>query len=205
MIAIVNYGVGNLTSVLNMFRRIGADAVITSDSEIIKKADKLLLPGVGHFDTCINNFNKSGLRNIIEHKIFYEKKSLLGICVGAQMMTRRSEEGIEKGFGWVNADTIRFRLDDQSKFKIPNMGWNDLIQTKKSPLWKHLGEDARFYFAHSYHFNFDNEENITGKARYGYEYPVAYQNDNIYATQFHPEKSHRFGMKVLENFAGLTK
>jgi glutamine amidotransferase len=205
MIAIINYGVGNLTSVHNMFRRIGADAVITGDPELIIKAEKLLLPGVGHFDSCIQNFYKSGLRDAVEHKIFFEKRPILGICVGAQMMTRGSEEGKEKGFAWVDADTIRFKLDKQSKLKIPNMGWNDLIITKYCPLWNDIGDEARFYFAHSYHFNFDNEEYVTGKARYGYEYPVAYQIDNIYATQFHPEKSHRFGMKVLENFAQLSQ
>ena len=203
MIAIIDYGVGNLTSVLNMFKRIGADAVITNNPEIINNAYKLLLPGVGYFDSCINNFYKSGLRDLIEHKVFYEKSPILGICVGAQMMTRGSEEGKEIGLGWVNADTVRFRIDQQSKLKIPNMGWNYLIQTKISPLWHNLDEEARFYFAHSYHFIFDNDEFVIGKAIYGYEYPVAYQKDNIFATQFHPEKSHRFGMKVLKNFADL--
>jgi len=204
MIAIINYGIGNLTSVLNMFRRIGVEAVITGNPAIINNANKLLLPGVGHFDSCIKSFDKSGLRELVENKVFNEKIPLLGICVGAQMMTRGSEEGKEIGLGWVNADTVRFKFDQNSKLKIPNMGWNHLIQTKISPLWDNLEDEARFYFAHSYHFIFDNEEFITGKAKYGYEYPVAYQNDNIFATQFHPEKSHKFGMKVLENFSRLS-
>jgi glutamine amidotransferase len=204
MIAIINYGVGNLTSVLNMFRRIGADAVITGNTDEITKADKLLLPGVGHFDSCMQRFNESGLRPIVEQKAFDEKVPLLGICVGAQMMTRGSEEGKEKGLGWVNADTIRFRLDDKPGLKIPNMGWNELIICKPSPLWNDLGDDARFYFAHSFHFKFDSDEMVTGKANYGYEYPVAFRNNNLFATQFHPEKSHKFGMKVFENFLKLS-
>ncbi len=204
MIAIINYGVGNLTSVLNMFKLIGADAVITGDANEIRNASKLLLPGVGHFDSCMQRFNESGLRPVVEHKVFKEKLPLLGICVGAQMMTRGSEEGTEKGLGWVNADTIRFRLDASSKLKIPNMGWNELIISKPSPLWNELGEEARFYFAHSFHFQFDDEEMVTGKANYGYEYPVAFRNENMFATQFHPEKSHKYGMKVLENFMKLS-
>jgi glutamine amidotransferase len=204
MIAIINYGVGNLTSVLNMFKRIGADTLITSDAEEIKNADRLLLPGVGHFDSCMQRFNESGLRTIVEQKAFEQKVPLLGICVGAQMMTRGSEEGVEKGLGWVNADTIRFRLDDQPHLKIPNMGWNELMITQPSPLWNDLAEDARFYFAHSFHFQFDNDDMVTGKAKYGYEYPVAFRNKNLFATQFHPEKSHKFGMKVLENFSKLS-
>ena len=203
MVAIINYGVGNLTSVLNMFRRIGADAVITADFEEIKKADKILLPGVGHFDSCIKKYNESGLRNLVEEKAFIEKVPVLGICVGAQMMTRGSEEGVEKGFGWVNADTIKFRLADKPELKVPNMGWNELIISNPSSLWSELPEDARFYFTHSFHFNFDKDEMVIGKAVYGYEYAVAFQNGNIYGTQFHPEKSHKFGMKVLSNFAQL--
>lgn len=201
MIAIINYGVGNLTSVLNMFKRIGADAIITADQEEIKKADRLLLPGVGHFDSCMQRFNESGLRLVVEEKTFTEKTPILGICVGAQMMTRSSEEGIEKGLGWVNADTIRFKLNDHPQLKIPNMGWNELVISKPSPLWNELPVEARFYFAHSFHFKFDNDDMVTGKAKYGYEYPVAFRRQNIFGTQFHPEKSHKFGMKVLENFS----
>jgi glutamine amidotransferase len=203
MIAIVNYGVGNLTSVLNMFRRIGADAVITDNVEEIKRADRILLPGVGNFDTCMQRFNASGLRPAIEKKAHEEKVPLLGICVGAQMITRGSEEGVEKGLGWVNAETIRFQLNDQPQLKIPNMGWNELIVSQESPLWNNLPAEPRFYFAHSYHFKFDDETMVTGKAYYGYEYPVAFRNGNIFGTQFHPEKSLKYGMKILENFSKL--
>ena len=203
MIAIINYGVGNLTSVLNMCKRIGAEAMITSDVEAIKQADRLLLPGVGHFDSCMQQFNKSGLRTIVEQKTFDEKVPLLGICVGAQMMTRGSEEGTEIGLGWVPATTIRFKLSAQPNYKIPNMGWNEITITQPSPLWNDLPTDARFYFAHSFHFLFDNDAMVTAKANYGYEYAIAFKNNNLFGTQFHPEKSHKFGMKVLENFSKL--
>lgn len=202
MIAIINYGVGNLTSVLNMHRRLGIDAIVTGDANVIAQADKLLLPGVGHFDTCMQNFNASGLRPIIVQRAMVEKTPVLGICVGAQMMTRGSEEGKEKGLAWVTADTVLFNLGD-SDLKIPHMGWTDLKITAPSPLWNDLPADPRFYFAHSYHFRFDDEKYSTGKGIYGYEYTCAFRKDNVFGLQFHPEKSHRFGMKVLSNFAAI--
>jgi imidazole glycerol-phosphate synthase subunit HisH len=202
MTAIINYGVGNLVSVLNMFKRIGVDAIITNDIDDIKKASRLLLPGVGHFDTCMQRYNSSGLKSIIEQKVFEYKVPILGICVGAQMMTRGSEEGIEQGLGWVKADTVKFNIGN-SALKIPNMGWNELLLTQPSPLWNDLLEEPRFYFAHSFHFKFDTKEMVTGIANYGYEYPVAFRKNNIFGTQFHPEKSHKFGMKVLENFSKM--
>jgi imidazole glycerol-phosphate synthase subunit HisH len=203
MTAIINYGVGNLVSVLNMFKRIGANAVITDKIAEIEKADHLLLPGVGHFDSCMQKFNESGLRELVEKRTFKDKIPILGICVGAQMMTRGSEEGTEKGLGWVAADTVRFKFNKEVSLKIPNMGWNELLVTAPSPLWNNLPEEPRFYFAHSYHFRFDAQEMITATVKYGYEYPVAFRSNNIFATQFHPEKSHKFGMKVLENFSNL--
>jgi imidazole glycerol-phosphate synthase subunit HisH len=203
MLAIVNYGIGNLTSILNMFKRIGADAVLTSDKAAIADAGKILIPGVGSFDSCIQAFNKSGLRDTVEQKAMVEKIPVLGICVGAQMMTRGSEEGSEPGLGWVNADTIRFQLQAQPSLKVPNMGWNDLQVEQHCILWNHLPAAPRFYFAHSYHFKFDTADFVTASTTYGYKYPVAFQNQNIYGTQFHPEKSHKYGMKVLENFSAL--
>lgn len=206
MVAVINYGVGNLTSIRNMFNRIGVQAVISSDAAEIGRADRILLPGVGHFDSCMRNFNESGLRPIVEKKAFEEKVPVLGICVGAQMMTRGSEEGVEKGLGWVGADTVRFKLEDQPEYKVPNMGWNELIISADTcPLWTDMYPDPRFYFAHSFHFMFDSPELVTAEAVYGYRYPVAFQMDNLLATQFHPEKSHKFGMRVLENFAKIAR
>jgi imidazole glycerol-phosphate synthase subunit HisH len=203
MVAIIDYGVGNLTSILNMHRRLGIDAAITGDAAEIGQADKLLIPGVGHFDKCMQNFNGSGLRALVEKRAHEDKIPVLGICVGAQMMTRGSEEGAEKGLAWFDADTVKFKLDAASGLKVPHMGWTDLQFTKPSHLWTDMPEEPRFYFAHSYHFHFDAAEEVTGMADYGYRFVCAFRKENIYGVQFHPEKSHKYGMKLIANFASL--
>jgi glutamine amidotransferase len=203
MIAIVNYGVGNLTSILNMHKRLGIEAIITGESKEIEKAGKILLPGVGHFDSCMQNFDRSGLRPLIEKKALEERIPVLGICVGAQMMTRGSEEGGEKGLGWVNAETVKFRIPASALLKVPHMGWADIHCSQPDNLWKDLPDEPRFYFAHSYHFRFDADQYVTARADYGYGFPCAFRKDNIFGVQFHPEKSHKYGMKLLENFAAL--
>jgi glutamine amidotransferase len=203
MVAIIDYGVGNLTSILNMHRRLGIDAVITGDTDLIERADRLLIPGVGHFDTCMQNFSGSGLRPLVERRALEEKIPVLGICVGAQMMTRGSEEGSEKGLAWVNADTVRFRLNEDSGLKVPHMGWTDLKPEMASGLWAEMPEEPRFYFAHSYHFSFDSPEYVIGTADHGYDFVCAFRKENIYGVQFHPEKSHKYGMRLIANFAAL--
>jgi imidazole glycerol-phosphate synthase subunit HisH len=203
MIAIINYGVGNLTSILNMHRRLGIEAMITGDGSEIAKADKILLPGIGHFDTCMQSFNQSGLRPLVEKKGLEDKVPVLGICVGAQMMTRGSEEGVEKGMAWVNADTIKFRIPPGEGLKTPHMGWTDIHLSNPTSIWADMPEETRFYFAHSYHFRFDSDEYVSATANYGYDFVCAFQNNNIFGAQFHPEKSHKFGMKLLANFAAL--
>jgi glutamine amidotransferase len=203
MVAIIDYGVGNLTSILNMHRRLGIEAAITGEPAEIEKADRVLLPGVGHFDTCMQNFSNSGLRPLVERLALEDGVPVLGICVGAQMMTRGSEEGNEKGLGWVNADTIRFRLNGESGLKVPHMGWTDLRPAISSGLWAEMPEEPRFYFAHSYHFRFDSTEFVTGMASHGYDFVCAFRKGNIHGVQFHPEKSHKYGMKLIANFAAL--
>lgn len=204
MIAIVNYGLGNLTSILNMHRRLGIDAIITNNHEELQKADKLILPGVGHFDKGMQNLNESGLRTLLDEMVLKENKYILGICLGAQLMTRGSEEGVENGLGWVPADTIKFRINVASSLKVPHMGWTDLNVTKESPLFQNLPTEPRYYFVHTYHFLFDeNNSTVIGKSAYGYDFTCAFQKENIYGVQFHPEKSHKFGMKLLDNFSKL--
>jgi imidazole glycerol-phosphate synthase subunit HisH len=201
MLAIINYGVGNLTSILNMHKRLGIEACITSEESLINSADRLLLPGVGHFDNCMKKFNASGLRPIVEKRVLEDNVPVLGICVGAQMMTRGSEEGEEKGLGWMNADTVRFQLPAGTDLKVPHMGWADLHFAGDSLLWKNMPVESRFYFAHSYHFKFDSDEMVTGTVNHGLVFPCAFRKSNIYGVQFHPEKSHKFGMKLFENFS----
>ncbi|MDF2187063.1 imidazole glycerol phosphate synthase subunit HisH [Paraflavitalea sp. CAU 1676] len=205
MNAIVNYGLGNLTSILNMHRRLGIPAVITSQPEEIRGADRILIPGVGHFKKGMDNLHQSGLKTLLDELVLGQKKPVLGICLGAQLLTKHSEEGDVDGLGWVDAVTIRF---DQSKLngrKVPHMGWNDVKLVDKNPLWEGLQDEPRFYHVHSYHFQFERQEEISATATYGYEFATAFRKGNIYGTQFHPEKSHKFGMKVLENFSHLSQ
>lgn len=203
MIAIINYGLGNLTSILNMHKRLGIEAVITSDPVEIEHADKLILPGVGHFKKGMENLRETGLQELLDKLVLQEYKPILGICLGAQLMTKHSGEGDIEGLGWVDADTVAFDRSNLGGFKIPHMGWADIEIKKENDLLKDLPAEPRFYHVHSFHFHFEQPAKIIATANYGYEFAVAFNKDNIYGTQFHPEKSHRFGMKVIENFAAL--
>lgn len=204
MICIVDYGVGNLKSIQNMLKRAGVQATIGSTAEEVEKAMKLILPGMGHFDHCMQQFNRSGLRSLIEKKVLEDKIPVLGICVGLQMFMRSSEEGKEPGLNWVDGQTIRFQQNKMEEgLKVPNMGWLETYGTKESPLLSNL-KQARFYFAHSYHVETDDPSDILMTANYGYSFPVAIEKGNIFGVQFHPEKSHRFGMTLLKNFSENT-
>ncbi|HEV9035884.1 MAG TPA: imidazole glycerol phosphate synthase subunit HisH [Puia sp.] len=200
MTIIVNYGLGNLTSIKNMCKRIGVEADISGDPARIEEADKLILPGVGHFKKGMENLNSGGTRQLLDRLVLAERRPILGICLGAQLMTGHSEEGDVDGLGWVDAVTVRFEEAAMNGLKIPNMGWREINRCGESPLWADLPAESRFYFVHSYHFRFTQPDEVTATAVYGYEYACAFRKDNIFGTQFHPEKSHKFGMKVLENF-----
>ena len=200
MIAIINYGLGNLTSIQNMCSRLGIDALITADPGELRKADKLILPGVGHFKQGMDNLKKSGLQDLLNELVLKEHKPILGICLGAQLMTMHSEEGDVDGLKWVNADTIKFQTERLNGLKVPHMGWSDITVKDNNPLWEGLPAEPRFYHVHTYHFLFHDNHEISATATYGYEFACAFHKDNLYGTQFHPEKSHKFGMRVLENF-----
>lgn len=201
MFLILDYGVGNLTSIFNMLKKGGVDATITNNKDDISKASKLLLPGMGHFDNCMQRFNQSGMRPLVETMVLEKKIPVLGICVGLQMFMQDSEEGTEPGLNWIKGHTVRFRPQQmQEGQKIPNMGWLDTVIKKKSGLLEGL-DDARFYFAHSYHVEVNDTADALLAASYGYEFTAAIERDNIMGVQFHPEKSHRFGMQLLKNFA----
>ena len=201
MIAILDYGVGNLKSIYNMFKKIGIESIITSDIETIKKADKYLLPGVGSFDYGINNLKNTIFFATLEKEVLENKKPILGICLGMQLLTNSSEEGKEKGLGWIDADTIKFNLEDKS-IVIPHMGWNRTKPTNTNNIFKGLDEN-RFYFVHSYHVTCNNNKNILATTNYGSEFISSIYKDNIYGVQFHPEKSHKFGMQLFKNFGEI--
>lgn len=201
MLAIINYGLGNLTSIKNMCKRLNIEATITDDKEEIKAASRLLLPGVGHFKRGMANLHETGMVDLLNQLVLQEKKPILGICLGAQLLTKHSEEGDVDGLGWVDAQTVRFDKEKLGKLPIPHMGWSDITTTREAPLWNDLPEEPRFYFVHEFHFDFTEQSQVTATAKYGYDFACAFQKDNIYGTQFHPEKSHKFGIKVLENFS----
>jgi len=198
-VVIIDYGLGNLLSVKNMFKKIGVDATISSDFSVIKDAPKLLLPGVGAFDYGMQKIKDSGLQEVLNQKVLIDKTPILGICLGLQIMTKSSEEGVLPGLGWFNAVTKKFRLDDSS-LKVPHMGWNEISIKKQSKLLDGMYDDARFYFVHSYHLDSQDASDVLLTARYGYDFVCGLEKDNILGVQFHPEKSHKFGMKLLSNF-----
>ncbi len=204
MIAIVNYGVGNLDSVLRAFRKCEADAVIATDRAQIDAADHVVLPGVGSFAKAMHFLQESGLLPVMERKILEEKTPLLGICLGFQMLTRHSEEGDARGLGWIDGETRRFRFDDRlPQPKVPHMGWNELERRKSSPLLDGIAPKACFYFAHSYCVHCSDENAVLATSEYGYEFVSAIHKDNLFGTQFHPEKSHASGLRLLRNFIGF--
>ena len=201
MLVIIDYGIGNLGSILNMLKRIKVQAKISSDPEEIKTAEKLILPGVGAFDTAMNALNKSGLIPLLNKKVLEDKTPVLGICLGMQLLATGSEEGKLKGLGWLDAKTMKFKFDPNEKLKVPHMGWNRIKIIKEKPLLKDMPKNARFYFVHSYYVKCANSKDVAATTNYGTDFASIVQKGNIYGAQFHPEKSHRFGMKLLENFA----
>ena len=202
MITIVDYGMGNVGSIKNMLKYIGTESIITSDPDQINKASKLILPGVGSFDIAMKNIIKNNLQEVLNIKALKDKIPVLGICLGMQILTNSSEEGISKGLGWINANTLKFKFDE-TNFKIPHMGWNTVELTNKNSLSKEFSTETRFYFVHSYYVKVKDEKNSILKTQYNIKFDSAINNENIYGVQFHPEKSHHFGAQLLKNFAEL--
>ncbi len=203
MITIVDYGLGNLGSIQNMLKKIGAKSIISNNISEISDAEKIILPGVGSFDSAMNKINELNLKDILIKKANIDKIPFLGICLGMQILTNSSEEGSEKGLGLINAATLKFNLIDQS-LKIPHMGWNTIEDISENELTLSMNErEQKFYFVHSYYVKCHNSNNVIGTTKHGQVFHSMIKNNNIYGAQFHPEKSHTFGMNLFKNFDAI--
>lgn len=198
LVTIVDYKVGNLGSIENMLIKIGASSLITSDIEKIQAADKLILPGIGAFDSGVESLKSNGLWDVLNEKVLKDQVPVLGICLGAQLLCETSEEGEQKGFGWIKADVKKFNLIDK-RFKVPHMGWNFTLLKKESRLFTDMYDKPKFYFVHSFYMDVKDDSALT-ETIYSTKFDSAVERNNILGVQFHPEKSHKFGMKLLENF-----
>lgn len=200
---IINYGMGNLNSVKRKLLRLGIVAGISSNPAEIAKADKLILPGVGHFEKAVQNLKKLGLWDALNEKVLNRKTPILGICLGMQLMAKHSEEGNVEGLGWFDANVVKFNVKDSLKHKVPHTGWNQIIKLKESNLMQEIPDLSEFYFVHSYHFKSNNPADILNETEYEYRFTSAVEKENISGVQYHPEKSHDIGEQLLKNFVNL--
>jgi len=204
MIAIIDYGLGNVKALANVYKRLNIPAIIIKQVEDLKRADKVILPGVGSFDNAMQKFENSGMRKLLCEMVFERHTPVLGVCVGMQMLACSSEEGSLPGLGWIDGEVIKFRLSSlKSSMRVPHMGWNDIKQVRTNALLQGLDVDSRFYFLHSYYFHCHKNEDIVAVTDYGGEFACVVNSGNIYGVQFHPEKSHQWGIRLLENFGKL--
>ena len=200
MITIIDYGLGNVLAFANSYKRLGVRVAIARTPEELTRASKLILPGVGSFDHAMGLLNASGMRQTLDDLVVLKRVPVLGVCVGMQMLARASEEGREEGLRWLAGDVRRL---DSPGAHLPHMGWNDVAPRDHGGLFAGLESDARFYFLHSYYFATDRQDDVLATAEYGGTFACAVRSGNIFGVQFHPEKSHRFGMRLLQNFAVL--
>ena len=203
MLAIVDYGMGNLNSVKKKIDRLKATSKITSNPKEIINAEKIILVGVGHFTKAMKNIQELGLLEALNEVAIIKKKPVLGICLGMQLMANDSEEGNTEGLGWLNANVKKMKVNDTLKFKIPHMGWNKIIKSKESALMKGIPKSTEFYFVHSYYFQSNETSDILNETEYSFKFTSAVEKDNIFGVQYHPEKSHDFGDVLLNNFISL--
>jgi glutamine amidotransferase len=199
-VVIIDYGMGNIGSIDNMLKYLGIKAIISSNANIISNADKIILPGVGHFDRAMININNLGLMDVLKVMALVHKKPFLGICLGMQIMCESSEEGILPGLSFVQAQVKKFNFDLDTTLKVPHMGWNKIHINKPSDILYGLEDNSRFYFVHSYFVKCQNNNDILTKTTYEFDFVSSFEVDNIIGVQFHPEKSHRFGVNLFKNF-----
>lgn len=204
MITIIDYGVGNINAFVNVYKRVDVPVKIAKTAADLEGAEKLILPGVGHFDHAMNQLNNSGMREKLDDLVLNQKIPVIGICVGMQMMANNSDEGEVEGLKWIDATVKKF---DETKIhqvtRLPHMGWNDVKPVKDISLFQGLEKEAIFYFLHTYYFHCNQAQDILAVSEYGGEFASAAYHDNIFGIQFHPEKSHHYGEILLHNFAKL--
>jgi glutamine amidotransferase len=203
MMTVLDYGLGNVAAFVNIYKRLNLPVVVASTADQLAKAEKIILPGVGAFDWAMTRLNESGMRDCLDDLVMVRKKPVLGVCVGMQMMAKRSDEGKLPGLGWIDADVYRF---EETAFRqqthLPHMGWNDVIQRDSNCLFKGLLA-PRFYFLHSYYFAPVRADDVLAVTDYNVSFTSVARHANVFGTQFHPEKSHQWGIALLKNFAEL--
>lgn len=203
VILIVDYGMGNLNSVRKKLAQSNCDALVSSDPKAVASADKLILPGVGHFGQAMENLRKLNLLEALNEAVLARRKPILGICLGMQLMARHSEEGDASGLGWVGGDVVRFRPKDTLQFKVPHVGWNQIAVAKDSALMKGIPDSSEFYFVHAYHLKLETAADVLNETHYDGRFVSAVEKENIFGVQYHPEKSHDVGERLLKNFVDL--
>ncbi len=203
MITIIDYGLGNLRSVQKSFERANLNVKISNDLNEINKADKLVLPGVGHFGKGMKNLKSSGLIDVLNERVLIKKTPILGICLGMQLMTKYSEEGNSEGLGWIDASTIRFQKDIEKKYKVPHIGWNSIDIINDNPFLNKIKNNSQYYFVHTYYVLCKKKKEVMTESNYGIKFHSSFQKDNVFGVQFHPEKSFSVGLQMLENFSKI--
>jgi glutamine amidotransferase len=204
MIGIIDYGLGNVRAFANIFKGLAVPALIVRSAHDLAQVSKLIIPGVGAFDHAMQSLHDSGMRETLDEMVLQRQVPVLGVCVGMQMFACSSKEGVLPGLGWINADVKKFdRSINAKRLPVPHMGWNDVRPVKQSDLFKRLGEEARFYFLHSYYVDCRTAGDGVAVADYGGDFVCAMNHENIFGVQFHPEKSHQDGIQLLRNFAQL--
>lgn len=205
MISVVESGIGNVGSILNMLKHLGIEAQAIRSEEAIRAADRLILPGVGAFDPAMSQLVERGIIGALTHTVLERRRPILGICLGMQLLLEGSEEGALPGLGWIKGKSVRFKFDSEnSRLRIPNMGWHDVTAKRSSRLFGGIAPGARYYFVHSYHAQCADAASVAAMASYGTSFTAAVEQANVFGVQFHPEKSHRFGMALLNSFAQLA-
>lgn len=199
-VAVIDYGMGNIGSICKMLRLVGAEPFVSRDPEQLQSADKLILPGVGHFDHAMSNLRSANLVDALRDLVTTREVPILGICLGMQLMCASSEEGTHAGLGFVDARVRRFSFNGGPRLKVPHMGWRELEIARESSLFTGLDAASRFYFVHSYFVDCADDSDVLARASYGRPFVSAFERDNVRGVQFHPEKSHRFGMRLFQNF-----